>query len=108
MSLCLDWFYKDYCDFRTKPYRKQMYIQLQLNLSFQTIVGIIMERVLIMKFIVRSNLIEMLFLHIELKKKLKSQKQNLNLLHLSNISWSQAVRSNENNSCKQLGLLQAT
>lgn len=67
MSLCLDWFYKDYSDFRTKPYRKQMYTQLQLNLSFPTTVSIITERVFVMKFMIWSNLIEMLFLHIEVK-----------------------------------------
>lgn len=45
-----------------------MYIQLQLNLSFPTTVGIITDGVLIMKFMIQSSLMEMLFLQIELKK----------------------------------------
>lgn len=45
-----------------------MYIQLQLNLPSPTTVGIITEGVLIMKFMIQSNLMEMLFLQIQLKK----------------------------------------
>lgn len=44
-----------------------MYIQFQINLSFPA--AIIIEGVLIMKFMIQSNLIEMLFLQIELKIK---------------------------------------
>ena len=56
------------------------------------------------KFMIHSRLIEMLFLQIELKQN-KLQEQSLNATHLSNNSCRWAIRSNENSSHKQLGLL---